>query len=94
MLFLTDDMTYSFSTKFYEYLFLKRPLIIFSKEGKAGHFVEDNKLGFMIPQGDMYRKLLYAIDQIENAYKVNESFDLSQYDVENLTDEILKVIGV
>jgi len=92
MLFLTDDMNYSFSTKFYEYISLKRVLLIVSKEGTTGEFVEKNNLGFMISQGNMYNQLLFAIHKISDGYQVNESFDLTQYSVEHLTDELIDVL--
>jgi len=92
MIFLPTNCSHYFVTKFYEYISLKRPLLVFSEQGITGEFVEKNKLGFMIPQGDMYKKLLYAIDQISEDYQVNESFDLSQYNVEYLTDELIDVL--
>ncbi len=92
MLFLTDDLNYSFSTKFYEYVSLRKPLLVFSKKGKTGEYTKDNRLGFMIPQGNMYKTLINSIRELSEGYSVDESFNLSPYSVEKLTDDMLNTI--
>ena len=92
LLFLTDDMTYSFSTKFYEYLAQKKPILLFSKKGQAGKFISENKLGFSIEYGNTYNHFISALYKIENGFEINKDFDISVFDVENLTKKYIQII--
>lgn len=92
MLFLTDDMTYSFSTKFYEYLSQKKPIFLFSRKGDAGKFVNDNNLGFGIEYGEIYPQFLRGLKKLQKGYIVKDDFDISEYDVEKLSQEYIKLL--
>ena len=85
LLFLTDDLNYSFSTKFYEYLSQKKPIIVFSNPGKTGEFVEEHNLGRQAT-ADNFIEILKAIDNNE-FYK--KEFDISDFEVSNLTKQLL-----
>jgi glycosyltransferase involved in cell wall biosynthesis len=85
LLFLTDDLNYSFSTKFYEYLSQKKPIIVFSNPGKTGEFVEEHNLGRQAT-ADNFIEILKAIDNNE-FYK--KEFDISEFEVSNLTKQLL-----
>ena len=64
LLFLSDDINYSFSTKFCEYIAYKLPIIVFSSQGETYDFIENNKIGFGISVDDDIDKLLLAIRSI------------------------------
>ena len=85
LLFLTDDLNYSFSTKFYEYLSQKKPIIVFSNPGKTGEFVEEHNLGRQATS-DNFIEILNAIENDE-FYKME--FDISEFEVSNLTKQLL-----
>lgn len=88
LLFLTDDLNYSFSTKFYEYLSLKKPILVFSKPGKTGLFVEENGIGRQM-DGNNLSEVIESLD--DNKF-YRQSIDISAYDVENLTKQYLTLI--
>ena len=92
LLFLTDDLTYSFSTKFYEYLAQKKPIFLFSKKGDAGRFILKNKLGFGIEYGNTYNQFTSALENLESGFKVDDTFDISEYDVEYLSKEYINLL--
>lgn len=80
MLFLTDDLNYSFSTKFYEYLGMKKPILVFSKPGKTGDFVEQHNIGKQM-HNDNLQAVISSLDK--DAY-YNSAIDIAEYDVRNL----------
>ena len=92
MLFLTDDLTFSFSTKFYEYIANNKPIAVFSSKGKTGEFVEKNEIGYALTPDTMKDKLVEIYNHYKNgALPDTQHFDISQFDVEKLAD---KVIGL
>jgi glycosyltransferase involved in cell wall biosynthesis len=92
MLFLSDDINYSFSTKFCEYIAHKLPIIVFSKSGKTGEFLEFNKIGVEINEKSIDSKLISSLKEL-NKYKQNLiTFDSSNFNVKNLTESFLKII--
>lgn len=85
LLFLTDDITFSFSTKFVEYLSQKKPILVYSKPGKTGEFVESNQLGFQMNDENLH-------DVLNSLNNLNSNYDISQFDVKNLTQKIIQLL--
>lgn len=86
MLFLTDDLKYSKSTKFYESIALRKPIVVFSEKGPTTDFVESQNIGFGIYKGTVKKRLLELISQKITFHK---DFDVNEYSIENLTKKIL-----
>jgi glycosyltransferase involved in cell wall biosynthesis len=90
MLFLTDDLNYSRSTKFYESLALRKPILVFSKEGDTMQFVEQNKLGYGLRKGYVNADLLRILELMENGrMEFNSLYELGEYEVSNLTRRLV-----
>ncbi|MCA0431106.1 MAG: hypothetical protein LCH32_11470 [Bacteroidetes bacterium] len=88
-LFLTDDLTYSISTKFLEYLMLKKPILIFSKPGKTSELIINENLGFAISVDNLENDLLSFIKNAKQfTLNTNISHLLNKYNVEHLAQEI------
>ncbi|MES2762466.1 MAG: glycosyltransferase family 4 protein [Bacteroidota bacterium] len=85
-LFLTDDITYSLSTKFLEYLSQKKQILVFSKGGATGSFVENNNLGFSITYSLMEEKLLKCLSTEYG--KEPNTFYIEEYDIKHLTQKV------
>ena len=87
LLFLTDDLTFSFSTKFVEYLSQNKPILVFSKPGKTGEFVNQNKLGFQMDNSNL--------NDVLNLLKNNNpsTYDISSFDVKNLTYKLIDLLN-
>ncbi len=93
MLFLTDDIAYSFSTKFLEYLALKKPIIVFSKGGKTGKYVETNGIGFSITKENIETKMDSIINKIaNNEILFNSNYDISSFSIKNLSKKVIDIL--
>lgn len=90
LLFLTDDLNFSFSTKFYEYLSQRKPILVYSLPGKTGEFVEENNLG-MQANGN---NLSEIVQMIEKGLFYKQQFDISEFEVGNLTKKLLAAINM
>ncbi len=88
-LFLTNDINYSLSTKFHEYLSQNKKIIVFSNNGDTGKFVEKNNLGIGIGPDDMHSSLLRVIEMHKNKTNLSsETFLFQDYNVKNLVKKI------
>ncbi len=88
-LFLTDDLTYTRSTKFYEYLAMRKPIVVFSKGGATGEFAEDNGVGFAVNMDSMEEDLIKVLERMKSkGSTVGLSMDLSQWDIAKAVDRL------
>ena len=86
LLFLSDDINYSFSTKFCEYVAYKLPIIVFSSQGETYNFIENNEIGFGISMDDDIDKLLHAVRSIFiNNEKFYRKFNRERFNLEYLS---------
>lgn len=93
MLFLTDDLSYSKSTKFYEYVAMKKPILVFSIGGETGNYIQNNKLGFDCNENEMLQNLELAIHKIETGtVELNDEYNIEEHDVSSLTNQILQIL--
>lgn len=88
MLFLTDDLVYSRSTKFYEYLAMGKPIAVFSIPGETGKFASENQLGFACSPDRMKQDMEDMIQSLfSGTFHFNSDFDISDHDIEALTQK-------
>lgn len=93
MLFLTDDLAYSKSTKFYEYVAMKKPILVFSIGGETGKYIQNNRLGFDCNEKNMQQNLEIAIQKIESGtVDLNEDYSIEEHDVSSLTNTIVQIL--
>jgi glycosyltransferase involved in cell wall biosynthesis len=93
MLFMTDDMNYSFSTKFYEYISQEIPIAVFASSGHTGEFIETNGVGYACFSGNMEKALLQIHqDWVNGALRFNPVFDTRRFDVEQITDNLISIL--
>ena len=89
MLFLNDVYSFSLSTKFCEYVGLRKPIVLFSKKGVASDFIESNQLGFWISPENTYEQLLDLI-QYKKQISVTEQteFVRERYSIKTIVKEL------
>lgn len=89
MLFLNDTYSFSLSTKFCEYIGLRKSIVLFSKEGNASSFITSNKFGFWINPESTYDDLLNLLKS-KNKILLDQNFELNRekYSLKNITKEL------
>lgn len=94
--FKFDQSPGDFATKFYEYVYFKKFLWVFSLEGEVTEFVRKNKIGkvFIKECEDELTNKIYKelINLPSLQYKFNIEFDTTSYDIENITDKLINEI--
>lgn len=95
LLFLSEDITYSFSTKFCEYLALKKPIVVFSKEGITSGYIEENGIGYAVLPGQIKEKIISIYNDWDNgeALPFSTSFDLNQFNTSTLATQYINLIN-
>lgn len=78
------------STKFYEILYSKTPIILFSEKGVASQFLEDNMLGIHVEEDTFASKMLELY--IKRDFKLNSSYNISQYEIKEVAKKISKIL--
>lgn len=87
LLFLTDDINYSLSTKFCEYLFCQKPILVFSKPGKTSDFINKNNLGVSVSPSEIFDKLNDLDNILLKKKKVFNNDLINQFDIANLAEK-------
>lgn len=77
---------HNISTKFFEILYSKTPILLVSEEGLAGEFLESNKLGKRLDEKNLESFLLEQYSKKE--FDFNTSFDLSKYNLKEIAKQI------
>ncbi len=93
MLFLTDDLTYSRSTKFYEYIAAKKPIAVFSIGGETGNYLAEKGAGYACNVG----QLSEGLEAIYNDWKmdnlpINPQLDIHEFDTEFLASKVMALL--
>ena len=96
LLFLTDDLTYSFSTKFCEYIAYQKPIWVISEDGKTPDFVVENGIGFhSLPSINAIKNFLREVET-DFEVKLNEvdysDFDLKPFNVLELSRHYIDLL--
>jgi hypothetical protein len=89
LLFLTDDLTYSRSTKFYEYIGNKKPIIIFSNGGGTGEYVEKNGIGYHCKKGSIEQDFIRILNTFgKSGFNFNTEYHIEQFNVKQISKNI------
>lgn len=91
MLFLTDDINNSFSTKFCEYIKYRKPIILFARPGETSEYITNLKIGIAVSPGN-------ELEAIEELLKTGKRFEIpmnfkeSDYAIPSLTDKLEELL--
>jgi hypothetical protein len=78
------------TTKFFEYLPLRKPLFIIAPEGEVTHFVEANQLGVNChqPESDLFT--FFNGDYYEHSF--NQIFSIETHTAHNRANEVISML--
>ena len=92
LLFLTDDINYSFSTKFCEYISYEKPIIVFSNEGYTSKYIEANKIGHSLSFKNNFNDFIQILNSIkDNKLNYYSSFSKDSFDLTYLSRKYLEL---
>lgn len=76
------------SSKFFDYLLLRKPLVYIGGEGKVDKFIHQNKIGFSLTKDNLadFEK------NLSEAKKAVQDFDIQPYSFESVSQYLLKTI--
>ncbi len=89
MIFLPDHLNDYRISKFYEYLPLKKPIIVFSNIGKASRYIAENKIGYAFTPDNYYNNLIRLIEDYDNHEAIfNPNFNYAEFSFESVTKKL------
>jgi len=91
MLFLTDDINYSLSTKFCEYIKHRKPILLFSKEGFTSKYIIDNDLGWHVSESNINQVMNHIINSPVKEFP--KGFDVDQFSISKITSDLIALLN-
>ena len=93
LLFLTDDINYSFSSKFCDYIALKKPIIVFSNNGLTSKYIDENNIGHSFSFENSSKIFLEALVNLKNkSSKFYLNYNFKSFDLKFITKNYLKIL--
>jgi len=89
-LVLSDRKKDELTTKFFEYLRCRKPLLVVSPPGELTRFVETNKLG--VHAGSSDQNLMNLLSGGFEKNDFNNSFHLEAFELQTRCEELLKLL--
>ena len=94
LLFSAPDHNHVFNTKFYEYLFFKKPILYFGKEGETSDYILKNKVGLCFrPESaeNSFYEFLSSGKLKSTPY--NTAVDISHFETNNISKILINTIN-
>ncbi|GAB4208043.1 MAG: hypothetical protein Fur0023_19300 [Bacteroidia bacterium] len=79
-----------FTTKFPEIFYLKKPVILYSDEGKVSEFIQQHHIGVHLPKEDFYETFVNALS---NPHQFSyDNFNINEWDYSHITDQLIDLM--
>lgn len=92
LLILSDDIDYSFSTKFCEYVWFRKPIMVIADSSSpTGNFVSQNNIGFHLHESVSIDQILTFFNNIKSS-KYYLDFDTSFLNVQEISKNYLQFL--
>jgi hypothetical protein len=94
LLFAATDHANAFNTKFYEYLYFKKPILYFGGKGDASGFIINNRIGSLFESHQIETLFFDFLNSRElTEFSINSSVDISSFDIENISKTLIGIIN-
>lgn len=94
LLFSAADHNHALNTKFYEYLYFRKPILYFGGKGEASDFIIKNNIGLAFEPNQIETTLFEFLNSGKlNTFKANSSVDISAFETENITKTLIAAIN-
>lgn len=82
---------HNISTKFYEIIYSRTPIILISEQGSGPEFIKQNNLGLVVKANDFENEVSKIISG-NSEFKYNSNFDVSEFSLEAVTKQLEKYL--
>jgi hypothetical protein len=94
LMFTAPDYSFGFNTKFYDYLYLRKPILYFGHEGKVSDYLLKNDIGELFIPDQLEEKWFSYLNSIgKGKKKYNKDLDISEFELSHLTDKLINSIN-
>lgn len=90
LLILPANRVNAMSSKFFELVALKKPILYFGNEGMVSEFILKHKLGFHITLNNLEEQIAKVIDNLSNPHIPDLSYDINKHTFEYHTKRLIK----
>ena len=94
LLFSAPDHNHALNTKFYEYLFFRKPILYFGGKGEASDYIINNSIGLLF-EPDKIESMLHEFLSSENYknFKCNPSVDITTFETGQISKILIDTIS-
>lgn len=90
--FKHDNFPHSFPTKFFDYVFFRKPLLCYSIEGDVTHEIENNRIGVVLNEKTTFKEFAMILDSTEQRNDFDQHYDYTKYSLVNLVTVLEKEV--
>lgn len=82
----------SFSSKFFEIVAVRKPILYFGHCGMVSEFIAENDLGWHVKIDNVLQVVSEVVENISSKNIPNPKYDWSQHSFENRTNELIQIL--
>lgn len=90
--FKHDKFPHSFPTKFFDYVFFRKPLLCYSIKGDVTNEIESNKIGFVFNEKTTFNEFSSVLNNNEEDIEFNQNYDYTKFSLTNLVTILEKQV--
>lgn len=90
MMFKNDTLRHSFPTKYFDYIYFRKPIFCYSISGSVTDEIEQNKLGAILNDQSSGQEFSDQIEALYLADEFNKNYDYEKFSLSRLTQELIR----